>query len=464
MSAGSSNKDGLFERTEPLKALAVMALPTMASQLVLLIYNLADTWFIGRTDNPFMIGASSLVLTVYLALAAIANVFGVGGGSQMARLLGEKKTEQARKVASYSIALSVLSALVFSLLLFVFMSPILHLLGASDNTFEYCRQYLLMTAVLGGIPTVLSMSMPQLLRNAGYSKEAGLGVGLGSILNIALDPLFMFVILPAGNEVLGAAIATFISNVISFIYFVIIFRKVRNETVLTLPRRIEKIGTDDLRAVYSVGIPAALSIFLFDIVTIVINRLAVSYGDIPLAAMGIVLKLERIPINIGLGVCLGMVPLIAYNYGAKNRERMNSFFSLARVAVIGFACLCMIVFWVFAEPILSSFIDDGETVRYGVMFIRGRCFSLPFMMIGYLIVNYMNAVNRGKVSLLLGILRHIVLIIPIMLVMNNVLGIDGLIWSQLVADVINTIVVLAVYRRVSSRLIEVPVGNEGPIS
>ena len=439
---------------KPSKALAIMALPTIASQMILLIYNLADTWFIGRTNNPYMIGASSLALTIYLAATALANVFGVGGGSLVARLNGEKKQEDARKAASYSLALAAISALCFSLLVLILMDPLLRLLGASDNTLSFGKQYILTTTVLGGVPTVLSMCMPQLLRNTGYSKEAGIGVGLGSILNILLDPLFMFVLLPEGNEVLGAGIATMLSNVGSLIYFIVIYRKLREKTVLVIPRRIEKISGEQKRSLFSVGIPAAIAIFLFDIVTIVINRLTVLYGDIPLAAMGIVLKLERIPINIGLGVCLGMTPLIAYNFGARNFKRMKQFFSLARVVILGFSCLCVVVFWILARQIIGLFIADADTIRQGTEFLRGRCFSLPFMMIGYHIVNYMNAVNKGKVSFLLAIIRHLVLIIPVMLIMNRIWGLTGLTWSQLAADVINAGIAIAVYYRVEKSILD----------
>ena len=163
----NTEKNGLFETIHPARALAVMALPTIASQMIILLYNLADTWFIGRTGNPYMIGASSLALTVYLAATALANVFGVGGGSLMVRLIGEKKTEDARKVASYSVAIASISALAFSLLVLILMEPLLRLLGASGNTMVYAKQYVFATTVLGGVPTVLSMCMPQLLRNAG---------------------------------------------------------------------------------------------------------------------------------------------------------------------------------------------------------------------------------------------------------------------------------------------------------
>ena len=445
-------KSGLFEIMRPARALAVMALPTIASQMIILLYNLADTWFIGRTGNPYMIGASSLALTVYLAVTALANVFGVGGGSLMVRLIGEKKTEDARMVASYSVAVAAVSALVFSLLALTLMEPLLRLLGASGNTMVYAKQYVFATTVLGGIPTVLSMCMPQLLRNAGYSKEAGIGVGLGSLLNVALDPLFMFVLLPEGREVLGAGIATMLSNLISLCYFLLMYRKLRAKTVLVLPRRIEKLSGGQKKSLYSVGIPAAFAIFLFDLVTIVTNRLTVAYGDIPLAAMGIVLKLERIPINVGLGVCLGMVPLIAYNFGAGNRERMQQILSLARIVIVSFSCVCVLLFWLFACPLVGAFISDEATILQGATFLRGRCFALPFMMIGYHIVNYMNAVNQGKISFLLALIRHIALIIPIMLVMNRAWGLDGLIWSQLAADAINAVIASVIFSRVNRKI------------
>lgn len=434
---------------KPRRALAIMVLPTIASQLIILIYNLADTWFIGRTNDPDMVGASSLALTVYLSAVALANVFGVGGGTLMVRLIGEKKPDDARKVASHAVTASAIAALVFSVTVLILTDPILWMLGADEQTLEYGRQYLLTTTVIGGIPTVLSMSMPQLLRNAGYSKEAGIGVGLGSIANIALDPLFMFVILPRGYEVLGAGIATALANYISLGYFILMFRKVRSKSVLELPRRFEKIGKEHARSFYSVGIPAAFAIFLFDLVTIVINRLTVGYGNIPLASMGIVLKLERIPIQIGLGICLGMVPLVGYNYGSGNRKRMNDFVRLSRIAILAFSVLCAALFFCFAEPIVGAFIKDEETVTQGAEFLRGRCFALPFMMIGYHVVNYMNAVNKGKVSFLLAIIRHILLIIPILIVMNAIWGLGGLTWAQLVADAVNALIACLIFYKVN---------------
>ena len=454
MSNSIDRKKELFETMNPAKALLIMALPTVGSQLIVLVYNIADTWFIGRTDNPSMIAASNIALTVYMVAVSIANVFGVGGGSLMVRLVGEKNPEVARQVSSYSVLASGITAAAFSILTLIFMSPLMVLLGAEEATAYYGRQYLLTTVVLGAVPTVLSMSMPQFLRNAGYAKEAGFGVALGSLLNVGLDPLLMFVILPQGYEVLGAGIATLLSNVVSFVYFIWMFRKVRDESVVHFSFKPVKLAKEQLKSLYMVGIPAAISIFLYDFVVIVVNKITASYGDhiIPVAAMGIVLKLERIPINFCLGVCLGMVPLIAYNFGAKNYKRMQRVSSLAMWTVLIVSSVCMVVFFAMAETLVGAFINEPETVRYGTEMLKARCFALPFMMAGYHVVNYMNAINKGKFSFFLAILRHVILIIPILLLMNMIWGFGGLLWSPLVADVVNTAVTLFIMFSVVSKV------------
>lgn len=444
----------LFESERPGRALAVMAVPSIISQMIVLAYNLADAWFIGRANNPHMVGATSLALTVFLALVAMSNVFGVGGGTLMSRLTGEKNEEDARKVASYSLAVATLSAAVFAFLTFVFLRPLVVFLGADENTIGYTEQYVITAVILGGVPTVLTMCMSQLLRNAGYSREAGFGVGFGSILNIILDPVIMFMILPEGKEVLGAGIATMISNLSSALYFIIVFNKVKDRTVLSIPHKIEHISREHKKSLYAVGIPAALAIFLFDVVNIVLNKLTVAYGNVPLAAMGIVLRLERIPTYIGVGIGLGMVPLVAFNYGSRNYERMKSISRLACRAIILMSLACIGLILLFDETVMGMFIKDGQTVEYGVMFIMGRCMALPLMTVGNYIVYFMNAVGKGKISFLLGIIRHIVLIIPIMLIMNSFWGLTGLVWSQLAADVINIIIALCIYRKVEKGIAE----------
>lgn len=448
----SAKTKEIFETRPVPSALAKMAVPTVVSQLITLIYNIADTWFIGQTNNPYMVAASSLVLTIFLMIAAIANLFGVGGGSLAVRLLGRRDEEEAERVASLSLVLAAAAALVFSLLCLAFMNPLLRFLGASDNTIGYARQYLLFVVVIGGLPTVLSNTMSAMVRNIGHSREAGFGLGLGGVLNVVLDPIFMFVLLPDGYQVAGAAIATMLSNVVTLAYFILVYRRLGGSTVLALPRRVERIRRDSLRSLFSVGIPAAMSLLLFDLTNIVINRLASGHGDIELAAMGIVLKVERLPLNIGIGICLGMTPLVAYNFAAKNHGRMQDFFKAARLAGLVVSLLCVVFYRLGAPYIIRAFIDDADTVRFGTQFLQSRCYATPFMFLSFHMVHFMQAVDRGNVSFLLAVIRQLFLNIPLLFLMDALLGMSGIVWAQLVADGVNVAISYIIYSRLIGKI------------
>ena len=437
----------IFETRPVSRALAKMAIPTIVSQLITLIYNVADTWFIGQTNNPYMVAASSLVLTVFLMTTGIANLFGVGGGSLVVRLLGKNDGEEAEKVASLSLVMAAAASLVFSILCFIFMNPLLRLLGASDNTIGFARQYLMFVVVIGCFPTVLANTMSSMVRNIGYSREAGFGLGMGGVLNVILDPIFMFVVFPDGYQVVGAAVATMLSNFITLIYFIFVYKKLERETVLTLPHSIEKIRRESMGSLFSVGIPAAMSLLLFDLCNIVINRLASGHGDIELAAIGIVLKVERLPLNIGIGICLGMTPLVAYNYASKNHKRMKDFFRTARLAGLIISVLCVVFYRVCASYIIGAFISDADTVRFGTQFLQSRCFATPFMFLSFHMVHFMQAVDRGKVSFQLAVIRQLCLNIPILFLMNMFFGMSGIVWTQLTADFINVIISYVIYVR-----------------
>ena len=437
----------IFE-TKPIPAaLAKMAIPTIVSQLITLIYNIADTWFIGQTNNPYMVAASSLVLTIFLMTAALANLFGVGGGNLVVRLLGGKDEEEAKKAASLSLVMAAGASLTFSVLCFLFMDPLLRLLGASDYTIGYAKQYLTFVVVIGAVPTVLANTMSAMVRNIGHSKEAGFGLGMGGVLNVILDPIFMFVIFPSGYQVAGAAVATMLSNVITLLYFILTYQTLKGETVLSLPRRVEKIRKDSLGSLFSVGIPAAMSLLLIDLPTMVINRLAAGHGDTQLAAIGIVLKVERLPLNIGIGICLGMTPLVAYNYASKNHKRMKEFFSAARFAGLVISVMCVVFYRFCAPDIVRAFMSDADTVRYGTEFLQSRCFATPFMFLSFHMVHFMQAVNRGKVSFQLAVIRQICLNIPILILLNHFFGMSGIVWTQLIADAINVVVSYIIYGR-----------------
>ena len=435
-----NDKIEIFENKPILQALAIMAIPTIISQLITLVYNIADLWFIGQTDNPYMVAATALVATIFLMATAVANIFGVGGGNLVVRLIGSGQENEAKKVASWSLVIAAVSAVGFSIFCYIFMNPMLYLLGASENTIDYARQYMLFVVVFGALPTVLSNVMSAMLRNVGYSKEAAFGLGLGGILNVVLDPLFMFVIMPDGYEVVGAALATMLSNTIAMIYYICTYRKVQSVTILGIPRGLEKILPDSRKSVFSVGFPAASSLLLFDVCNMMINMLSSSHGDLELAAMGIVLKVERLPLNVGIGICLGMTPLVAYNYASKNKERMMRFFRSARTAGLLFALICVVLYRIAAPFVIKMFISDGGTVQLGTEFLRARCFATPFMFLSFHMVHFMQAIGEGKISFYLPVIRQLCLNIPMLLLLNAIFGMTGIVWTQLSADIINVMI------------------------
>ena len=399
-----------------------------------------------------MVAAAALVSTVFLMITGLSNLFGVGGGNLVVQLLGRRQEDEARRAASLSLVMAAGSALLFSLLCLAFMDPLLYLLGASENTIGYARQYLIPVVIIGALPTLLANTMSTMLRNVGYSKEAGFGVSLGGLLNVGLDPLFMFVLLPKGYEVLGAALATLLSNLVSFVYFIVVYQKVRSKTVLALPRRIERVQKSSMRAIFSVGVPAALSLLLYDLTNIIINKLSSGHGDIELAAMGIILKVERLPLNICVGICLAMMPLVAYNFASGDRQRMLAFFRISRRAGLAVAAVCIALYWPLAPQIMHAFIHDEQTVALGTVYLRARCFAPIMMFLCFHMVHYMQALGKGGVSLALAAIRQLGMNIPLLLLLDHFFGMTGIIWTQVTADALTAVISYLIYAHVKRGL------------
>ena len=203
-----------------------------------------------------------------------------------------------------------------------------------------------------------------------------------------------------------------------------------------------------MKSLFSVGIPAAMSLLLYDLTNMVINRLSSSHGDIELAAMGIVLKVERLPQNIGIGICLGMVPLVAYNYASKNHKRMRSIFYASGIAGVAVSVCSLIAYRNFAPWLIRLFIEDPATVVFGTEFLQIRCFAALFMFLSFHMVHFMQAVDRGRISLYLAMIRQLCLNIPILFLMNWLLGMTGIVWTQTIADIINVVISYIIYHRV----------------
>ncbi len=439
------NRD-VFETLPIRSAVLKMAVPTIMSQLIILIYNMADTFFIGRTNNPYMVAGTSLVLPLFNISTSLSNLAGVGGGSLLSRLLGKGDTDEAKATATFSMLLSGVLALLFSLIIILFGAPILRFLGAGDDTFAYARTYSLCVIGLGAFPTVMANTLANLVRSTGESKKAGNGLMLGGILNMILDPIFMFLVF-RGNPILGAGLATCLSNIISTLFFVVIIGRLGKDSVLAFrkPERLPR--KDSISAIFGVGFPSAIAMFLFDLDYMVIGRLMTGYGAIEMAAIGIVLKVERLPLNIGIGIASGMMPLVAYNYASGNRKRMDGIVSFARNLGVVSAILSILIYQAFAKEIMGFFISDASTVAIGTTFLRIRILATPLMYLSFFHVYLFNGFGKGDKALFLGAMRWLVFNIPMLYLLNALIGMYGIVWAQITADVFTVALSFYVYWR-----------------
>ena len=447
-----NSKTELFERMPVGRALLTMAIPTIISQLITMIYNLADTFFIGMSNDPYKVAAASLVSILFFMLNSLSNLFGVGGGILLSRLLGEKSDEEAKIVGAFSIYGSLAIAAAYSSVSFFFTEPLARLLGASDNTVGYASSYLFWVVVVGGVPSTISLTMSHLIRSAGYSKESGIGLALGGISNIILDPLFMFVILPKGNEVTGAAMATCLSNVITLIYFIFVYVRLKDKAPLSFSPRKTRISKKLIGAIFSIGLPSAITALLANISSIIKNNLTASYGDIELAAYGIVMKADMLPLNIGMGLCQGMMPLVAYNYAAKNYPRMRAFTRAAQISGMAVAGVFIVISEIFAPRIVWLFIKDEATISYGKDFLRIACLATPFMISNFQKIYCLQSMGKGKESLILGIFRQGLFAIPLLFILNHLLGLYGVVAAQIFSDGFTFIFASLIYKKVYGKL------------
>ena len=429
------SRQELFADAPVPQALLTMAVPTIISQVINLIYNMVDAFFIGRTGNSYMMAATSLTLTMVMMNVALSNLFGIGGGSLVARLMGVSEHDKAKQVSAFSFYGAAAIALTYSLLIGLFLDPILRFLGASSATMDFAKSYATIVIVIGSLPSVLSMAAAHLLRNAGFSGRASMGLSMGGILNVILDPIFMFVIMPKGQEVTGAAIATMLSNVIACLYLIYAFRQASTQAPLSMRLSdAAKISRENRRQLFSVGIPSALLTGLFDLANICVNILASSHSDLVLAAMGIVMKVERIPNAVNIGICQGMLPIVAFNYSSGNHERMKQTINTARNSGLLISFASILFFQLFASPVsrlfLSTKASDPETalqtIAFAALFLRIRCFASPVQMLNYHTSFCMQAMGKGKETLLHAFVRELLLYIPLMFLLDRLFGEAGL--------------------------------------
>ncbi|MDD3617424.1 MAG: MATE family efflux transporter [Lachnospiraceae bacterium] len=422
------NNKELFENAPVGKAVAKMAIPTIITMLVVVIYNMADTFFIGQTGDAMQVAAVSLATPVFMVFMALGNLFGIGGSSAISRALGSKSLERAKKICSFCCYGSLGLGIIIFVCYLGGMNMILKLIGATENTIGFAREYLTIIAV-GGPFIMFATAFGNILRGEGAAKESMIGNMIGTLTNIVLDPIM---ILGLGMGVSGAAWATVIGNVAASAFYVVFF--LRKKSILSIsPKEFSMkggIATD----VIKIGIPASLNNILMSVSNIVLNNALIQYGDTPVAAMGVALKTNMLVVLLQIGLCAGIQPLIGYNYGAKNYKRLNSIFKFTGICAIVMGTILTVVIFFTKAFIIKAFINDAEVVRIGTQMVIALQISGPIIGLLFLSINTLQGMGKAIPSLILTVCRQGIMFIPMIYILNALFKMDGVIYAQSVAD------------------------------
>jgi len=441
----------LFEQMPIPKAVAKLAIPTVLSSLVMVLYNLADTYFVGMMNDPIQNAAVTLAAPVLLAFNAVNNLFGVGSSSMMSRALGRKDYDTVYRSSAFGFYCALICGALFSLLCTVFRQPLLNLLGADAVTASETAAYLKWTVSFGAVPAILNVVMAYLVRSEGAALHASVGTMSGCLLNIVLDPIF---ILPWGLNLgaEGAGFATFLSNCVACLYFFVLLFVRRGRTYVCINPRKFCLRRPIVLGVCGVGIPAAIQNLLNVTGMTILNNFTSSFGADAVAAMGISQKINMVPMQISMGVSQGIMPLVSYNFSCKNDRRMKSAVLFAAKAMLCFITSIALLYFVFAGRLITMFMKNGVIVAYGTRFLRGFCLGLPFLCMDFLAVGVFQAVGMGKEALIFAIMRKVVLEIPALFLLNALFPLYGLAYAQFTAEVVLALAAVFTLIRLFRRL------------
>ena len=453
-------KADLFEKMPIPKAVMQMSVPTVITSLVMVVYNLADTFFVGMLNDPVQNAAVTLAGPVLLAFNAVNNLFGVGCSSMMSRALGVKDFDTAKRTSAFGLYCSVFAGLIFSVLITVFKAPALTVLGADETTAEATAKYLFWTVSCGAVPSIFNVVMAYMVRSEGSSLHASIGTMSGCLLNIILDPIF---IMPwgLGMGAAGAGLATFISNSVASIYFIILVTVRRKSTFVCINPKKFSFRRQIVFGVFAVGVPASIQNLLNVTGMTILNNFTAAFNADAVAAMGIAHKLNMIPLQVALGISQGIMPLISYNFSSKNYNRMKSFIKFTTKIVLGLMSVTTVLYFIFSKNLAALFIDNASVVEYSSAFLRGMCLSLPFICMDFMAVGLFQSCGMGKKSLIFALLRKIVFEIPAIYILNHFFPLYGLAYAQTVAEVTLSIIAVITLLNLFRKLNEEKVKNNG---
>lgn len=435
------SQDELMNSMKVSKAVAQMAIPSVISSLVTVVYNMADTFFVGQTGDPLQVAAVSLTNPIFILLMAFANMFGMGGSAVASMAMGEQNEKRVKNTSAFVTYASLFVGILFAVILYVFMNPILTVFGANAQTYDFAKGYVFHIAY--GAPFIIwSAAASFVVRAEGASKEAMIGSMIGTIVNIVLDPVFISVF---GMGAAGAAIATTIGNILASCYYLWYFLK-KSERFSILPTYFQ-CKDQVLSRVCAAGLPTAIFSALMSVSTIVLNQILVAYGNAPVAAIGIVFKANMFITFLQMGLANGVQPLLGYNYGSGNHERFTAIERYTKKCCLVVGILSTVLFFVLREPIIRLFISDADVVHYGVMMLVAYMLSGPVIGLLFVNMNCMQSTGNALPATILSVLRQGLLLIPLLYLLNALFGLQGVIYGQALTDYIAVVLSIVIWKK-----------------
>lgn len=441
MNANENAENELMARMKVSKAVATMAIPSVISSLVTVVYNMADTFFVGQTGDPLQVAAVSLTNPIFILFMAFANMFGMGGSAVASMALGEQNQKRMKQVSTFITYASLAVGILFALVLVGFMQPILSIFGANEETYALARGYVFHISY--GAPFIIwSAADSFVVRSEGASKEAMIGSMIGTIANIVLDPVLI-----SGFHLgaAGAAVATTLGNILASLYYLWYFVKKSNNFSIGIRNFTCRYGI--FSGICSCGLPTAIFSTLMSVSTIVLNQILVAYGNAPVAAIGIVFKANMFITFLQMGLANGVQPLLGYNFGSGDKKRFQDIAAYTKKCCIVIGILATLLFFVFRRQIIGLFIQDEEVIMYGVRMLIAYMLSGPVIGILFMNMNCMQSVGKAFWATILSVLRQGVLLIPLLFLLNALGGLTGVIYGQALTDYIAVILSVLMWRK-----------------
>ena len=446
MNANENAENELMARMKVSKAVATMAIPSVISSLVTVVYNMADTFFVGQTGDPLQVAAVSLTNPIFILFMAFANMFGMGGSAVASMALGEQNQKRMKQVSAFITYASLAVGILFALVLVGFMQPILSIFGANEETYALARGYVFHISY--GAPFIIwSAAASFVVRSEGASKEAMIGSMIGTIANIVLDPVLI-----SGFHLgaAGAAVATTLGNILASLYYLWYFVKKSNNFSIGIRNFTCRYGI--FSGICSCGLPTAIFSTLMSVSTIVLNQILVAYGNAPVAAIGIVFKANMFITFLQMGLANGVQPLLGYNFGSGDKKRFQDIAAYTKKCCIVIGILATLLFFVFRRQIIGLFIQDEEVIMYGVRMLIAYMLSGPVIGILFMNMNCMQSVGKAFWATILSVLRQGVLLIPLLFLLNALGGLTGVIYAQALTDYIAVILSVLMWRKCIAQL------------